>query len=123
MNSRTDALHAVSRASARSASVVHAEMKRGLNSLASIAATAPFIGLFGTVLGIFNSFRGLGTEKSTIMPWMARFLSEAMVPTALGVLVAVLAFCFYKYLLARLDNFDVEMKSASLELVDELARP
>ena len=92
-----------------------------MNSLASIAATAPFVGLFGTVLGIFNSFRGFGTEKSTIMPRIARFLSEAMVPTALGLFVALLAFCFYKYLSARLEDFDIEIGNASLELIDELA--
>ena len=97
-------------------------MKRGLNSLATISSVAPFIGVFGTLLGIFNSFRGVGTEKSTVMYLTLTYLSDALLPTALGVLVAVLAFCFYKYLLASLENFDVEMKNASLELVDELAR-
>jgi biopolymer transport protein TolQ len=96
-------------------------MKRGLNSLASIAATAPFVGVFGTVLGIFNTFRGFGTEKSTIMAWTAKYLSDAMVPTALGLAVAIVASCFYKSLQARLENFDIEMKNASLELTNVLA--
>jgi len=83
-------------------------MKRGLNSLASIAATAPLVGLFGTVLGVFGSFRGLGTEESSLMSWMAKPLSESLAPTALGLCVGILAFCFYRYLLARLENFDIE---------------
>jgi biopolymer transport protein ExbB len=109
------------RASTRSASLVHREMKRGLNSLASIAATAPLVGFFGTVMGMFRSFSGGSTERGTLMRGFAKSLSESLVPTALGLSVAVLAFCFYKYLSARLENFDVEMQNASLELIDELA--
>jgi len=97
-------------------------MKRGLNSLASIAATAPLVGLFGTVLGVFGSFRGLGTERSTLLRFYAKSLSESLAPTALGLVVGVLAFCFYRYLVTRLENFDIEMKNGSLQLMDELAR-
>ena len=96
-------------------------MKRGLNSLASIAATAPLVGLFGTVLGVFDVFRGGSTEKSTLMRLYARSLSESLAPTALGLFVGVLAFCSYRYLLARLENFDIEMKNGTLQLTDELA--
>jgi biopolymer transport protein ExbB/TolQ len=119
---RTAALDAVKRALERSAAIVHGEMKRGLNSLASVAATAPLVGFFGTVLGALGSFKGLGTEKSSLMSWMARDLSESLAPTALGLFVGVLAFCLYRYLLARLENFDIEMKNGSLQLMDELAR-
>jgi biopolymer transport protein ExbB len=96
-------------------------LKRGLNSLASIAATARLVGLLGTVLGILSAFGGGSTEKSTLMRASAKSLSESLAPTALGLVVASLSFCFYKYFLARLENFDIEMKNASLELVDELA--
>jgi len=65
---RTAVLDAVKRASARAAIAVHAEMKRGLNSLASIAATAPLVGVFGTLLGIVNSFPALGTENGPRLP-------------------------------------------------------
>ena len=122
MKRKADTLDAVRRASARSASLVHGEMKRGLNSLASIAATAPLVGLLGTAVGMLSAFGGSSTEKSSLMRWFAKYLSESLVPTALGLFVAVLGFCFYKYLLARLENFDIEMKNASLELIDELAR-
>jgi len=117
---RTAALDAVKRASEWSATIVHGEMKRGLNSLASIAATAPLVGLFGTVLGVFDVFGGGSTEKG--MRFYARSLSESLAPTAVGLVVGVLAFCFYRYLLTRLENFDVEMKNGALQLMDDLAR-
>jgi biopolymer transport protein TolQ len=97
-------------------------MKRGIDSLASIATTAPLVGMFGSVLGILGAFRGGATEKNSFMKAMAKSLSESLAPTALGLLVAVIAFCFYRYLLARLEDFDFEMKNASLELTDVLAR-
>jgi biopolymer transport protein ExbB/TolQ len=74
---------AMRRALARSAAVVHAEMKRGLNGLASIAATATFLGFFGTVMGINNSFRGFSGEYSRFRPFVIQNLAEALVPTGL----------------------------------------
>lgn len=115
-------LDAVKRASAHSAAVIHGEMKRGLNSLASIAVTAPLVGVVGTVIVFVSSFRGIGSERSSGLIWFFRALPDSLAPTALGLVVAVLAFCFYRYLSARLENFDIEMKNASLELVDELAK-
>jgi biopolymer transport protein ExbB len=119
---RAAALDAVKRASESSATIVHGEMKRGLNSLASIAATAPLVGLVGTVLGVFDVFGGGSTENGTLMRFYASSLSESLAPTAVGLVVGVLAFCFYRYLLTRLENFDVEMKNGALQLMDELAR-
>jgi biopolymer transport protein ExbB/TolQ len=104
----------------RAAIAVHGDMKRGLSSLASVAATAPFVGFFGTVLGILNSFRGVGTEKSTVLAMIAESLSESLVLTELGLLVALLAFCGHQYFLAQLESLDVEMKNASLKLINEL---
>ncbi len=112
---------AVKRASERSATVVHCEMQRGLISLATIASVAPFIGLVGTLLGIVNSFRGVGTDKWTALAAVTEGLSESLVPTALGLLVALVAFCGYRYLLTKLDTFDVEMENVSLQLMEELA--
>ena len=95
-------------------------MKRGLNSLATISSIAPFIGLFGTHLGIVNSFRGGDGEKTAALGWLARYLSESLVPTELGLLVALVAFCGYRYLLAELDALDVEMENASIQLLIDL---
>jgi len=55
------------------------------------------------------------------MQAMAKSLSESLAPTALGLVIAVLAFCFYRYLLARLEDFDIEINTISLQLIDELA--
>jgi biopolymer transport protein ExbB len=95
-------------------------MKRGLSSLASIAATAAFVGFLGTVFDIANLFAGGSTEKTTFMYAILGGLLRAMVPTAFGLAVAVLAFCFYRCLLSRLEDFDIEMKNGSLQLIDEL---
>ncbi len=57
-------IEASKRALDRSEAIVHAELKRGISSLATIGSTAPFVGLFGTVVGIINAFKGIATEKS-----------------------------------------------------------
>jgi biopolymer transport protein ExbB/TolQ len=118
---KIEVLDAAKRASERSAAIAHGRMKRGLNSLASIAATAPFVGIFGTVLGVVNSFPGLGTERWAAFAIETERLSDSLVPTELGLLVAMLAFCSYKYFLARLEDCDVEMQNASTELINQLA--
>src|SRR5713101_8997669 len=121
---KNEALDAAQRASARSAALVHREMKRGLNSLATIASTASWIGLFGTVLGVVNAFPASGADKATIMAVIFERLSQAFAPTAFGLVVVVIAMWCYKYLRAEVDTFDVEMKNAVLQLTNALsARP
>jgi biopolymer transport protein ExbB len=119
---KVEAQQAARRASMRAAAIVHGQMKRGLGSLAAIASTAPWLGVFATVFGIVNSFRGVDGEKTTIMAAICRELSVATVPTALGLIVALAALWCYKYLLTEVEIFDSEMKSASLELVNNLGR-
>jgi len=116
------AIHAALRASARSASTVHLELKRGFSSLATIAFVAPGIGVFGTVLGIVNAFPGFDGEKSAIFGLVTGLLSEAIVPTAFGLLVGLLALWFYRYLNSKVEAFDLEMESAALELANRLSR-
>jgi len=87
----------------------HQKLKRGLNALATIGSTAPFVGLFGTVLGIMNSFRGAAMEKSTYMGLVAGGIAEALVTTSLGLLVAVPAVWAYNYYATKLEAFDLEM--------------
>jgi biopolymer transport protein ExbB/biopolymer transport protein TolQ len=115
------ALDAALRASTRSATVVHREMKRGLNSLATIASIAPWMGLLGTVLGLMNSFSGVHGSKETIMAVFFSNASQAFVPTALGLIVALPALCSYKHLSAELESFTVEMEGASHQLRNGLA--
>jgi hypothetical protein len=116
------ALEAVARASKRSSALVREEMKQGLYSLATIACVAPWIGLFGNVLGIVNSFQGLGTSKAAGMAAVTKRLSESMWPTAFGLMVGVVALWFYRFLEERLLTFEQEMESASLDLVNQLGR-
>lgn len=97
-------------------------MKQGLYSVATIACVAPWVGLFGNVLGIVNSFQGLGTSQAAGMAALAKRLSESMWPTAFGLVVGIVALWCYRYLEGRLQTFDHEMESASLELLNQLSR-
>ncbi len=115
-------LEAVARASKRSSALVHEEMKQGLYSLATLACVAPWIGLFGNVLGIVNSFQGLGTSMAAGRAAVNKGLSESMWPTAFGLMVGVVALWCYRYLEEKLVIFDQEMESVSLELLNELGR-
>ena len=110
----------VRRAMKRSAAIVHRQMRQGLNSLATVASIAPLVGIFGTLIGIPNSFPGFAGQESTIRAIIFARLSEACVPTALGLLVAVPSLCCYKYLIGRLERIDCEMENASLELINLL---
>ena len=102
----------------RSAAIVHRQMGQGLSSLATVASIAPMVGILGTLVGIVNSFRGITGSRISHMAMVSSLLSDACVPTALGLLIAVPSLWFYKYLAARLECFDREMENASLELVN-----
>jgi len=106
------------RALDRASAIVHAEMKRGLSGLATIGSTAPFVGLFGTVVGIINAFKGIAAQQATGLAAVAGGISEALVATALGLFVAVPAVWAYNYFTNKVEAFDVEMDNSSSELVD-----
>ena len=106
------------RALERSEAIVHAELKRGVSSLATIGSTAPFVGLFGTVVGIINAFKGISTEKSTGLGAVAGGISEALVTTAIGLFVAIPAVWIFNYFTGKIESFDVEMGNSSSELID-----
>jgi biopolymer transport protein ExbB/biopolymer transport protein TolQ len=113
-----ETIEASRRALERSEAIVHAELKRGVGTLATIGSSAPFVGLFGTVVGIINAFKGISTEKSTGLGAVAGGISEALVTTAIGLFVAIPAVWMYNYFIARLEAFDVEMGNSASELVD-----
>jgi len=106
------------RALERSEAIVHAELKRGVSSLATIGSTAPFVGLFGTVVGIINAFKGISTEKSTGLGAVAGGISEALVTTAIGLFVAIPAVWMFNFFTNKIEAFDVEMDNSSSELID-----
>jgi len=84
--------------------------------LATIGSTAPFVGLFGTVMGILNAFKGISEQKATGLAAVAGGIAEALVTTALGLLVAIPAVMMFNYLTGRVEAFDVEMDNSSSEL-------
>jgi biopolymer transport protein ExbB/biopolymer transport protein TolQ len=111
-------IEASRRALDRAEAITHAELKRGVSALATVGSSAPFVGLFGTVVGIINAFKGISTEKSTGLGAVAGGISEALVTTALGLFVAVPAVWAYNYFTTKLEGFDVEMGNSSSELID-----
>ncbi len=106
------------RALERSEAIVHAKLKRGLGGLATIGSTAPFIGLFGTVVGILNAFQQIATQKTSGIGAVAGGISEALVTTAFGLLVAIPAVMTFNYFTGKVEAFDVEMDNSSSELID-----
>src|SRR3984957_115725 len=113
-----DQIEASQRALERSEAIVHAKLKRGLGGLATIGSTAPFIGLFGTVVGILNAFQSIATAKTSGISQVAGGISEALVTTAFGLLVAIPAVMTFNYFTGKVEAFDVEMDNSSSELVD-----
>jgi biopolymer transport protein ExbB len=111
-------LEASRRALERAEAIVHAELKRGLAGLATIGSTAPFVGLFGTVVGILNAFRGIASSHATGLAAVAGGISEALVTTAVGLFVAIPAVWMFNYFTGRVEAFDVEMENSSSELID-----
>lgn len=113
-----DEIEASRRALERAEAIVHAELKRGVSSLATIGSTGPFVGLLGTVVGIINAFKGIASEKSTGLGAVAGGISEALVTTAFGLFVAIPAVMMFNYFTNRVESFDVEMGNSSSELID-----
>jgi biopolymer transport protein ExbB/biopolymer transport protein TolQ len=111
-------IEASKRALDRAEAIVHAELKRGVSALATIGSTGPFVGLFGTVVGIINAFRGIASEKSAGLGAVSAGIAEALVTTALGLFVAVPAVWMFNYFTNKLEAFDTEMGNSSSELID-----
>ena len=106
------------RAIEREALMTSAEMKKGLGNLATISTTAPFIGLFGTVIGIITAFQGMALTGSGGLGAVSAGIAEALGATALGLIVAVPAVWMYNYFLSKIERFNVEMSNSSSQLID-----
>jgi biopolymer transport protein ExbB/TolQ len=94
------------------------QLKRGLGILATIGSTAPFIGLFGTVVGIINAFHGIAATGSGGMAAVSGGIAEALISTALGIFVAIPAVAAFNHFMGKLENFHGEMNRASSQLVN-----
>ncbi len=113
-----EVVEAATRAVDRSALLTTADFKRGIGSLATIATTAPFIGLFGTVIGIINAFQGMAATGSGGIGAVSAGIAEALVTTAFGLFVAIPAAWMFNYFTGRIERLQVEMSNSSSELVD-----
>jgi biopolymer transport protein ExbB/biopolymer transport protein TolQ len=118
LHDRHDLVGAVGRALDRAVSLTSAEMKKGTGGLATIGSSAPFIGLFGTVIGIVNAFTGIAASGSGGLAAVSAGIAEALITTAFGILVAVPAVMAFNYFTTRLERFQIEMSNSSAELLD-----
>jgi len=116
--SREDLVDTVRRAIQRASALTANDLKKGVSALATIGATAPFVGLLGTVVGIITAFQGIAATGSGGLGAVSAGISEALVETALGLVVAIPAVWFYNYLTGRIEYFNVEMDNSSSELLD-----
>jgi biopolymer transport protein TolQ len=98
------------------------KLERRLSFLATTANTAPFIGLFGTVWGIMDSFREIGVKGTTSLSVVAPGISEALIATALGLATAIPAVLAYNYFLGRLKRIISKMENASMYIMNILEK-
>src|SRR2546428_487455 len=94
------------------------DVRRGLSGLGTVASSAPFVGLLGTVLGIITAFQLMATSGSGGLASVSAGISEALITTAFGLLVAIPALMMYNYLTNRVEEMSVDIADASNELVD-----
>lgn len=111
---------ALERAAQTASSEALTTMESRMTWLATIAAIAPFIGLFGTVMGIIDAFHGLGTAGAATLRAVAPGISEALITTAAGLVVAIPAVVGYNQLTARLREFGSRMDDFGRELLNAI---
>ena len=115
---REGAVEAAKRAIQRATAVNLADLKRGMSGLATIGATAPFVGLFGTTFGIINAFSGMALTGSGGIAAISSGIAEALITTAFGLFVAVPAVWAFNYFNGKVEGFNIEMDNSSSELLD-----
>jgi biopolymer transport protein ExbB/biopolymer transport protein TolQ len=117
--SPAEVIEATGRALERTRAMTTSELSRGVGSLATIATTSPFIGLFGTVVGIVHAFRDIAASQGVGgMTTVSQGIAEALLTTALGLVVAVPAAWMFNYLSQRIQGYSLEMENSSSELID-----
>jgi biopolymer transport protein ExbB/TolQ len=111
-------LDAARRALQRATALKTAELRRGLSGLATIGSTAPFVGLFGTVVGVIRAFQDMKQAETAGISAVAGGISEALIETAFGLLVAIPAVWAFNYFVNKVESFTIEMDNSSSELID-----
>jgi len=116
--SAPEVVEAATRAVERATLLTTSDLKRGIGSLATIATITPFIGLFGTVIGIINAFTGMALAGSGGIGAVSAGIAEALVATAFGLGVAIPAAWMFNYFTNKLERLQIEMSNSASELVD-----
>ena len=104
----------------RKKELVGEDLRRGMNILASIGSVAPFVGLLGTVVGIITAFQGIAATGSGGLGAVSAGIAEALVETALGLMVAIPAVLFFNQLNTKINAVETELARRTGELLDEL---
>jgi biopolymer transport protein TolQ len=112
----------IERALNRTHAVEMDELEKYLDWLASTASAAPFVGLFGTVWGIMNSFQNIGAMGSASLAVVAPGISEALISTAVGLAAAIPAAIFYNYLLSRVKRVSLDLDTFSQDFLNMIQR-
>ncbi len=116
-------INSAERAVERQMLIVLSEFKRGTGVLATVGSTAPFVGLLGTTMGIVNAFTGMAQAgASGGLAGISAGIAEALITTAMGLLVAIPAVWAYNYFTTKIENLSVEMTYTSKELIDYLIK-
>ena len=116
--SREDLLDTVRRSIQRATALTSNDLKKGITGLATIGATAPFVGLLGTVVGVIVAFVGIASTGSGGIGAVSAGIAEALVTTALGLFVAIPAAWMFNYFTGKLERLQLEMSNSASELVD-----
>ena len=98
------------------------KITKGFTFLATVGSTAPFIGLFGTVWGIMNSFQAIAIAQNTNLAVVAPGIAEALFVTALGLFVAIPSTAYYNLITSKIDNYLSEAESFGKDLVNIISR-
>ncbi len=101
---------------------IQGKLSKGLGFLSLIASTSPFIGLFGTVWGVMNSFASLSQAGSVTLSAIAPGISEALFSTAIGLFVALPGVVFYSKIHGKVDDLNTTLDSFSIDIANVLSR-
>ncbi|MEZ4261906.1 MAG: MotA/TolQ/ExbB proton channel family protein [Polyangiaceae bacterium] len=96
------------------------DLRRGMGVLASVGSVAPFVGLLGTVVGIITAFQGIAATGSGGLGAVSAGIAEALVETALGLMVAIPAVLFFNQLNNKMNSVEAELARRTGELLDEV---
>ena len=119
-NAREDkyGIEAVERALDKNSIQENASLRKGLNILATVGSTAPFVGLVGTIFGIINAFSQIGAEGGADLTTLAPAIGEALITTAFGIIVAIVGVWLFNYFTAMIEGVNNDMASSAQELLD-----